>query len=348
MQLCDKEIIRAIAEGYLVFASPDAKRPFLRDQIQPGSIDLRLGRRIVRFKKEVTLFDIKNIDTIRDLLDISYMNEGEPIRIEPGEIVFGEIYEQIYISDKYSARIEGRSRVARLGLSIHCTGDYINPGFEGSMPLQIINHNSFPIILYPYIDICQMIVYQLTDTPLIPYKDRPESIYHKEEHASPSVLSANNTDSSHTNISKESIRLLLEKYYQQMLRESSVSEESINKKIENATKSGVSATVNITNNIANKNEDKVDVDVSQNLIVDFAKVSEELNIIKSNLNNLPQNPDNIIILGDATKIEKAVNQKDNTKFWEALKTCGKEILKFARDLGCAVLADYICLVMGIK
>ncbi len=148
MQLCDRDIYKAIKSGEIGFVGTNEKYPFLyAEQVQPSSIDLRLGDILVRFKESVESFDIKDKILPDEHLNVERYKDGQPIIINPWEIVFGQIYEQMWIGDKYSARVEGRSRVARLGLAIHCTGSYINPGFCGAMPLQLINYNKFPITI---------------------------------------------------------------------------------------------------------------------------------------------------------------------------------------------------------
>lgn len=191
MQLCDRDIYQALIDEEIGFVGTNEKYPFLYDkQVQPSSIDLRLGDIIVRFKDAVKEFDIKEKIIPEEHLDVEQYKDGQPIVIKPGEIIYGQVYEQMWIGDKYSARVEGRSRVARLGLAVHCTGSYINPGFCGAMPLQLINCNSFPIKIYPYIGICQLVLFEISDEPLVKYSDRSRiyNPYFDEKNASPSVL----------------------------------------------------------------------------------------------------------------------------------------------------------------
>lgn len=159
--------------GELLFVGPDPRFPFRKDQqVQPASVDLRLGPKIMWFKDNVETFDTKDILNANSLYEEKYFDIDEAIIIAPHQIVFGEIYERICIPDYLSARIRGRNRISRLGVSVHCTGDYINPGFIGEMPLQIVNHNSFPVKIYPFVGICQMVLYKLSDSPLVSYRER--------------------------------------------------------------------------------------------------------------------------------------------------------------------------------
>lgn len=70
-----------------------------------------------------------------------------------------------------AGKIEGRSSFARLGLAIHCTGDFINPGWEGYMPLQLTNLGPYPLRLAPYFSICQLMLVRLSGTPERSYGD---------------------------------------------------------------------------------------------------------------------------------------------------------------------------------
>lgn len=200
MQLCDKDIFDALQRGELIFLGMNKNYPFIPEkQVQPASIDLRLGNRFVRFKENIDSFDIHDIENIDSYLDEVFLEEKQGYVIPPHEVVYCHVYEQMSIGDCYSARIEGRSRVARLGLSIHCTGDYINPGFMGSMPLQIVNHNYFPITVYPYMSICQIIIYELAQQPLITYAEKstlPTNKYYNEKYPSPSILSCDENSTS--------------------------------------------------------------------------------------------------------------------------------------------------------
>jgi deoxycytidine triphosphate deaminase len=70
VQLCDKDILRSIRDGNLLFVGANPDYPFMKEQIQPASVDLRLGNRIIRFKEEIKSFDIKNIKSIGQYLNI--------------------------------------------------------------------------------------------------------------------------------------------------------------------------------------------------------------------------------------------------------------------------------------
>lgn len=189
MRLADREIHRLLEDGELVVLGPIAELPFDPiSQVQPGSIDLRLDNHFLRFKEGVEVFDVHSLDCVWDFFERFEVQKDEYIELAPREILFSQIYEQLRLPPTTSGMIEGRSRIARLGIAVHATGGYINPLFEGAMPLQIINHNHIPVRIYPFIPVCQLILNTLTSEPLIPYPQRSNNPYYKERHAGPTVI----------------------------------------------------------------------------------------------------------------------------------------------------------------
>lgn len=377
MQLSDKDIYKAMVKGDLLFVGVNPKYPFVKEkQVQPASVDLRLGNRIIRFKKNIENFDIKNIKEIDKYLDVQYINEGEVIEVKPNEILFAQIYEQISIPDYLSARVEGRSRVARLGISVHCTGDYINPGFAGAMPLQIINHNYFPVVLYPYISICQMILYRLSDEPLVSYLQRsvlPYNTYYNETNPSPSILSGNPEESmqgSNTILEKR-IGDLIENYYntiekekdfemQQKISKCKKKDMQINKQalIEEATilnlgglamgdqyfakmagVQGKNAGSHATiTQYYNENEwSEVDIN---NMLTDLEKIKQ---YIKSNYTD----EEHDIIVGDISSASRALKSNNKEEAGNILKRCGHVLYDIAKSIGCAVVVRYLGNILGL-
>lgn len=69
------------------------------------------------------------------------------------------------IRSKFSARVEGKSSLARLGLAIHVTAPTIHAGFKGQIQLEIINHGAKEIVLRPGMRICQLIIEATLGTP---------------------------------------------------------------------------------------------------------------------------------------------------------------------------------------
>lgn len=189
MILSDGDIHKYLDSGELVIIGSDPKYPFeASKQVQPCSIDLRLSNRILRFCNGIKKFDVKDIADVSALMEEEMVDDQEKIILRPNSILFSQIYEQLRLPSNCCGYIEGRSRFARLGLSVHVTGGFINPEFEGSMPLQIVNHNNFPVTIYPFMGICQMLLHSVSSMPVLPYPKRDDTPYHGELNAGPSFI----------------------------------------------------------------------------------------------------------------------------------------------------------------
>lgn len=372
MQLCDKSIYKALNNGNLVIIGLNDEYPFVPErQVQPASIDLRLGNRIVRFSdKGPKQIDIKDVEQIQKYAKEEYIEDGQGIVIGANEIVYGQVYEHISIGEKFSAKIEGRSRVARLGLSVHCTGDYINPGFIGAMPLQIFNYNKFSIKLYPYIGICQMILFKLTSKPLISYKDQTDlqnNRYYKEEVPSGSVISSDPLDGIKTkhSIISEKIDLIIEEYNRNIKNgnkknsDKTISKEKKKKLIKNYYEINIkeNKTMNQTNiaeQVGMQGNNSVDhVEISfkktESDETEFQKMFKEIEQLRCHIKNSDDysSDDTDIILGELAQIKKAIKSKDEKKILSLLKESGKKIYEIAKSIGCSLFANFISSKLGL-
>lgn len=174
MLLSDRDLHALLP--HLAFETDEPRRPFVpADQIQPCSIDLRLdrcfwlpakpyGRGKVDFRNPA-----QGQINMQRLFRRRWLRMGEGITLKPGQMILGRTFEQFTIPNGYAGKLEGRSTFARLGLSIHCTGDFINPGWRGRMPLQLVNHGVAPLILTPYLPVCQLLLLRTTSESDKPY-----------------------------------------------------------------------------------------------------------------------------------------------------------------------------------
>lgn len=184
MYLTDHDI-KALSDEMNV-TGPNQEHPFEPErQIQPCSIDLRISnvfwkprrrrriwRRILRREIVIDLrrSSIHDLDALRDWKRFE-VKEGQAITIKPGHIIMGRIYERFRVPANCAGKVEGRSSFARMGLAVHCTGDFINPGWEGYMPLQLTNLGPYPLRLAPYFSICQLMLVRLSGEPERTYGD---------------------------------------------------------------------------------------------------------------------------------------------------------------------------------
>jgi dCTP deaminase len=108
---------------------------------------------------------------MRHLTEVVEMPEdgSEPFMLHPGEFVLGSTLERLAVPDFLVASIEGKSSLARLGLLIHSTAGWIDPGFDGHITLELANVATLPITLYPNMKIGQISFVQMTTPADQPY-----------------------------------------------------------------------------------------------------------------------------------------------------------------------------------
>ena len=153
MILSDRDVRARLARGDIKIApEPDPEI-----QIQPASIDLRLGYDFQTFNStQQALIDPADPSSFEQLTNLIHLREGERFIVHPGEFVLATTLEHVEIPDDLVARLEGRSSIGRLGIVIHSTAGYIDPGFKGRITLEISNLGRIAVALYPGMRICQI------------------------------------------------------------------------------------------------------------------------------------------------------------------------------------------------
>jgi dCTP deaminase len=162
MILSDRDIRAAIAEGRVGID------PFDLSDVQPSSVDLHVDRYFRTFHNHrYPVIDVKQEMT--ELTELVEVSEAEPFMLHPGEFVLGSTAEYVKLPHDLVARLEGKSSLGRLGLLIHSTAGYVDPGFEGHLTLELSNVANLPITLYPGMKIGQISFFQLTSPAENPY-----------------------------------------------------------------------------------------------------------------------------------------------------------------------------------
>jgi dCTP deaminase len=156
----------------LLKRGPFIVEPFDRSAVQPASIDLHLADTFL--VPPLTPWNTEPIDAAIHLGDRSTIPKYESVvtqtyTLHQGQLILGSTVEKVKIPADLVGSIEGRSSLARLGLFIHVTAGYIDPGFEGKITLEIYNVNPRPIILRPGVRICQMALSKLSGIAVRPY-----------------------------------------------------------------------------------------------------------------------------------------------------------------------------------
>jgi dCTP deaminase len=160
--LSDATILQFVQEGKIKVD------PWDRQMVQPASIDLRLGDSFRVFHNHrATAIDLR--DPPSNLTEEVVMPDGEAFVIHPGEFCLGRTLEWVQIPNDIVARIEGKSSLGRLGLIVHATAGFCDPGFEGTLTLELNNLTRVPIRLYPGLPIAQLSFMTLDRPAARPY-----------------------------------------------------------------------------------------------------------------------------------------------------------------------------------
>ena len=185
MVLSDRDIRAEIEAGRIVID------PFIPDALQPSSVDLHLDRRFRVFRNSRYPF----IDVRADQPDMTELVEiagDDPFILHPGEFVLGSTFERVGLPNDLVARLEGKSSLGRLGLLIHSTAGYVDPGWEGNLTLELSNVANLPITLYDGMKIGQISFQRLSSPAEVAYgeasigskyrgqRDPTASLYHRD------------------------------------------------------------------------------------------------------------------------------------------------------------------------
>jgi dCTP deaminase len=159
MIISDSTLRKYLTEGTIVVD------PIEDYQIQPASVDLRLGDHFLVVDEHST-----EIITMDEPIHYREITKSDII-IAPKSFVLATTIERIKLPDNMTAFVEGRSSIGRMGLFIQNAG-WVDPGFEGEITLEIFNANSLPIRLSSGRRICQLVFAQMDQTTLNPYRGK--------------------------------------------------------------------------------------------------------------------------------------------------------------------------------
>jgi dCTP deaminase len=129
--------------------------------VQPASVDLRLDRKILVFRNSRRPYiDVRQ--RTDDLTEMVETTDETPFILHPGEFILGSTLEHIEVPDDLVARLEGKSSLGRIGLLIHSTAGYVDPGWKGHLTMELSNVARLPITLYYGMRIAQISFLRLT------------------------------------------------------------------------------------------------------------------------------------------------------------------------------------------
>ncbi|MGH2455190.1 MAG: dCTP deaminase [Candidatus Limnocylindria bacterium] len=185
MVLSDRDIRAEVEAGRIVLD------PYVPEAVQPSSVDLHLDRRFRVFRNSrYPYIDVREEQP--ELTELVEIGGDDPFILHPGEFVLGSTLERVGLPDDLVARLEGKSSLGRLGLLIHSTAGYVDPGWDGNLTLELSNVANLPITLYDGMKIGQISFQRLSSPVEVAYgdprigsryrgqRDPTASLYHRD------------------------------------------------------------------------------------------------------------------------------------------------------------------------
>jgi len=186
MILSDRDIKKALAGGQIKII------PKIDEKTQLGScsVDLRLGNvfRVFNHSKYAYV-DLRDKNPNKGLTKKIIVKKDEPFIMQPGEFVLAMSKEKIELPDNLLARLEGRSSLGRLGITIHSTAAVFDPGFQGQVVMELGNFGKMAVAIYPGMRICSLTFEKLTSPAEVPYYKKKGAKYAGQKEPIPSKIS---------------------------------------------------------------------------------------------------------------------------------------------------------------
>ncbi|MGB0757226.1 MAG: dCTP deaminase [Patescibacteria group bacterium] len=172
MILSDKDIQKSIDEGKIVID------PLFPNSIQPASVDLHLGSDFLVFRNDNhTSIDLR--EPLDDMMEEVSIDKDRPFVLHPREFALGMTYEIIGVPEDMVGRLEGKSSLGRVGIIVHATAGYIDPGNKLKITLELHNIANLPVQLYYKMPIAQISFSPLSSPASVAYgKDKLNSKYY--------------------------------------------------------------------------------------------------------------------------------------------------------------------------
>ncbi len=178
MILSDGDILERLETGDLVIEPLDD----LDIQIQPASVDLRLGRTFLEFQRtNIPCIHPNSEQEVDDYVEETTIDEGDEFVLHPGDFVLGTTKERVEIPPDLIAHVEGRSSLGRLAVVVHATAGLCDPGYKGQITLELSNLGAAPVALDPDMRISQLTFTELKNPAERPYGTERGSKYQNQE-----------------------------------------------------------------------------------------------------------------------------------------------------------------------
>jgi dCTP deaminase len=167
MILSDRDIRRALEEGRIrIDPEPD-----LATALGSISVDFRLGSTFMVFEhSRHSYIDPRRPQSIGDAMRTIECTPEEPFIMQPGDFALASTMERLELPDDLLARLEGRSSIARLGITVHSTAALFEPGWVGTATMELSNLGRMAVALYPGMRICAFSFEEVSSPVSVPYR----------------------------------------------------------------------------------------------------------------------------------------------------------------------------------
>lgn len=174
MILSDRDIVSALEEGRIrIDPAPD-----LEKQLGSVSVDFRLGRTFMVFEhSRFSFIDPRHPQSIGDAMRTIEVEDDEPFIMQPGDFALASTMESLELPDDLLGRLEGRSSIARLGITVHSTAAVFEPGWIGTATMELSNLGRMPVALYPGMRICAFSFETVSSPVMTPYRAKKNNKY---------------------------------------------------------------------------------------------------------------------------------------------------------------------------
>jgi len=174
MVLSDRDIIQALEQGRIkIDPAPD-----LEKQLGSVSVDFRLGNTFMVFEhSRFSYIDPRHPQSIGDAMRTITVEDDEAFIMQPGDFALASTKESLELSNDLLGRLEGRSSIARLGITVHSTAAVFEPGWIGTATMELSNLGRMPVALYPGMRICAFSFQTVSSPVMTQYRDKKGNKY---------------------------------------------------------------------------------------------------------------------------------------------------------------------------
>lgn len=167
--LSDRDILKALDSGRIrIDPLPD-----LDKQLGSISVDFRLGTTFMVFEhSRFSFIDPRSPQSIGDAMRTIEVAEDEAFIMQPGDFALASTMESLELADDLLGRLEGRSSIARLGITVHSTAALFEPGWIGTATMELSNLGRMAVALYPGMRVCAFSFEEVSSPVRVPYRDK--------------------------------------------------------------------------------------------------------------------------------------------------------------------------------